>query len=1274
MDVAARHHLAVVAGPGLGWVLPLTGGAAVVGRGAEADLSLPDPRMSRAHLRVRDRGGRVRVADLGSANGTRVLPARGTPTTGTVPRVARLARRVGRRWRPLPVGSRVLAGDTVLELRVHPGMVLPVDAEETSDLTGGLLGRLMLPLLMSVSALPLLLGGGGGRWRLVLLIALPAVLVVAICWPALRDRARRLRKTAPQEDTGPPVPQPVTDPAALLAAAGAPVLLPESGPRWEVGTANLRSAVPRAPGRRLRGRAGRRAEQMRFLAMPEPGSAMALVGPPDPVEALARWLAVRHHAITGEGVSAPWPELAGLAPSEPAADARRSLDAGRSLGAGRSTPWRTDPGPTTREETAGTALQVRLATPRGAAAHAERDTPPDQSTRGLLLAEAMNAVPRWCASVLEVRPGHDRQVTAEWASAVVAELASRVDGVASVPTSVHLGELLEPPGTPPPGWAEPGVRAPLGRGPRGAVWLDLAESGPHALVAGTTGSGKSELLLAWILALAHQAAPADTSFVLFDYKGGATFTPLRDLAHVAGVLTDLDEAATARALASLQAELRARERALAAVGAHDLDEQRRRTSGAQRLGRLLVVVDEFRVMADTHPEQLDALVRLAAQGRSLGIHLVLATQRPGGAITPDMRANLTVRVCLRVLEETDSLDMLGDASAARLPRLSGRAVLRTERAEVLQTAWCGEVAEGWVAGRVTALNEAAERLAEAEPWRRSLRRPWAPPLPQVCRVADLERYGDPARPEASPAAGTLASAERATPSEWAHSEQPSSEWASSERPSSERARTLDGSPRMSSPPAYPVPWALLDLPDEQRLATRVFPGGALLVAGGPGSGRSTALQTITESALRGGTTVHVVAEDAEKWPGRDAPAAGTWCSTADPRRVRRLVELLLAGAGPGLLVLDEVDAVAESLDETGAPGQGTDLLLTVLRRARRLGLDILMSTAASTRRWAAAADRQLLLSPRDPADAVLAGAPRELVGTGWPPGRGVLLDRGEAWLTQVALVDPDPAQWTPAEGSPLRLAALPEVVHLAQATRAGDPASPEGASPGRVVLGRGGDEAGWLSRALAPGGTWLVCGPPGSGRSTALHTVTHQLSEQGWQVLDGRPASAGPELTGRELTGTELTGTEWTGTEWTGPELAGPEPGSTGADSTGPDSPASRRTVLVVDDADRLPSSAAERWAGYLAANPKTALLAAARAESLATAFHPLAARLREPNLSLVLADPRPAHLPGVDLRAVQDPVTRPGRGVLVDAAGALPLQVALAAADRRPGHMAAVP
>src|SRR5699024_6225434 len=126
---------------------------------------------------------------------------------------------------------------------------------------------------------------------------------------------------------------------------------------------------------------------------------------------------------------------------------------------------------------------------------------------------------------------------------------------------------------------------------------------------------------------------------------------------------------TARALTGLQAELHRREHLFARAGAANLSEYRTYAAAAstgEPVPRLMVIVDEFRVMADEHPEHLAALVRLAAQGRSLGIHLVLATQRPAGAISPDMRANLTTRLCLRVLDQADSADTIGTGAAAEL--------------------------------------------------------------------------------------------------------------------------------------------------------------------------------------------------------------------------------------------------------------------------------------------------------------------------------------------------------------------------------------------------------------------------------------------------------------------------------------------------------------------------------------------------------------------------------------------------------------------------------
>ena len=142
----------------------------------------------------------------------------------------------------------------------------------------------------------------------------------------------------------------------------------------------------------------------------------------------------------------------------------------------------------------------------------------------------------------------------------------------------------------------------------GAVRADLVSDGPHALVAGTTGSGKSELLIAWLFQLALDLPPSRLALILVDYKGGAAFGPLADLPHTAGVLTDLDPAATARALASLEAEVQRRERLLARAGAKDVTalsstmgpakgSTRGSTSSVQAPPRLVVVVDEFATLA-----------------------------------------------------------------------------------------------------------------------------------------------------------------------------------------------------------------------------------------------------------------------------------------------------------------------------------------------------------------------------------------------------------------------------------------------------------------------------------------------------------------------------------------------------------------------------------------------------------------------------------------------------------------------------------------------------
>lgn len=230
------------------------------------------------------------------------------------------------------------------------------------------------------------------------------------------------------------------------------------------------------------------------------------------------------------------------------------------------------------------------------------------------------------------------------------------------------------------GLTNDGLAAPVGVGTDGEVVLDLVADGPHALVAGCTGSGKSEALLTWLLSMCSHHPPERVRLVLIDYKGGATFAPLSGLAHTECVLTDIDPGATARALRGIGALLADRERQLARIGVPDLRQwaQRHRADPARVApppARIVIAIDEFRALVDSHPETMGVIMRLAAQGRSLGLHLVAATQRPAGAVSASMRANIDIRVALRCLTAADSMDVLGDDTAARIPRTPGRAVV-----------------------------------------------------------------------------------------------------------------------------------------------------------------------------------------------------------------------------------------------------------------------------------------------------------------------------------------------------------------------------------------------------------------------------------------------------------------------------------------------------------------------------------------------------------------------------------------------------------------------
>jgi len=261
----------------------------------------------------------------------------------------------------------------------------------------------------------------------------------------------------------------------------------------------------------------------------------------------------------------------------------------------------------------------------------------------------------------------------------------------------------------------------------GALELDLVQQGPHALIGGTTGSGKSEFLLAWLAALATTHSPAALAMLLVDFKGGAAFRPIAELPHVVGVVTDLDEAEALRAVESLRAEIRQRERRLRQSGARDFVELDRSVG----LPRLLIVVDEYQALLERFDELGRVFADLAARGRSLGMHLILSTQRPNGTVREQITANCRLRVCLRVLHPSDSRAVVGVDDAALIPPdRPGRAIVDdgTGPPRTFQSA---------IADPLHLELVQAGRSGEPQ-----ARRPWLDPLPSRLRLGELDPSPD----------------------------------------------------------------------------------------------------------------------------------------------------------------------------------------------------------------------------------------------------------------------------------------------------------------------------------------------------------------------------------------------------------------------------------------------------------------------------------------------------------------------------------------------------
>ena len=238
--------------------------------------------------------------------------------------------------------------------------------------------------------------------------------------------------------------------------------------------------------------------------------------------------------------------------------------------------------------------------------------------------------------------------------------------------------------------------------------LDLHEKqhGPHGLVAGMTGSGKSEFIITYILSMAVNYSPEEVAFVLIDYKGGGLAGAFvnsetgKKLPHVVGTITNLDKSEINRALSSINSELRRRQTKFNEVrdkiGESTIDiykYQKLYREGVidEPIPHLIIVSDEFAELKDQQPEFMDDLISTARIGRSLGVHLILATQKPSGVVDGQIWSNSKFKVCLKVQDKSDSMEMIKNDLAAELKNV-GRFYLQVGYNEYFalgQSAWAG---------------------------------------------------------------------------------------------------------------------------------------------------------------------------------------------------------------------------------------------------------------------------------------------------------------------------------------------------------------------------------------------------------------------------------------------------------------------------------------------------------------------------------------------------------------------------------------------------------
>ncbi len=642
----------------------------------------------------------------------------------------------------------------------------------------------------------------------------------------------------------------------------------------------------------------------------------------------------------------------------------------------------------------------------------------------------------------------------------------------------------------------------VGQSTTGVLRLDLREHGPHALVGGTTGAGKSEFLQAWIMGMASEHSPDRLTFLLVDYKGGAAFAECTNLPHTVGLVTDLNQHLVRRALTSLRAELHYRETLLNDKSAKDLIALEKR-GDPEAPPSLVIVIDEFAALVGEVPEFVDGIVDVAQRGRSLGLHLIMATQRPAGVIKDNLRANTNLRIALRVADESDSQDVIGSKDAAAFdPGTPGRGAAKLGPGKLIH------FQTGYLGGRSKTVAKMPDIDITAFPF--ELRENWVVDLP-----APPVRKESPRDIE-----GMLASIQQAASSLGLAT--PRKPWLNQLEPLVDLLSLAKGG-------AQQITLGMQDEPERQRQREFAFDpeaDGNISIIGTSGSGKSAALRTLATSASLHATELPVQIYALDFGGGalstlESLPTVGSVILGEDAERVDRLFRQLttvatersarfskvpastlseyraLSGNASEARILVLVDGMANfrSAFEFRGGDDTFSTLAKLMSVGRQLGIHFAITgdrPGVIPSSLTANIQQSIVLRMASAADYGILGVPSDILEDA-PVGRCVI-DGHEVQLAVLggssSLTEQSDQMVVLAEKlAAAGVLAAPPVSRLAQDIAL---SSLPPSIDGKAVIGVA--DIDLLPVAIAPEGLVVVTGPFRSGKTTAMKTLIQSMS------------------------------------------------------------------------------------------------------------------------------------------------------------------------------------